>query len=101
MLENIPYSLQRLTTLGDISSAQKVVKDEDYFQLKRDYQNLVNAVSALLVAINGGEFSPIYGSGSPEGVVAANYSQWYVNSDSAQIYFNPTYGEKTGWIATA
>lgn len=101
MLDNIPDSLQRLTTLSDISSAQKGVKDEDYFQLKRDYQNLVNAVSALLVAINGGEFSPIYGSGSPEGVVTANYSQWYVNSDSAQVYFNPTYGEKTGWIATA
>lgn len=99
MLDNIPDSLQRLTTLSDISSAQKGVKDEDYFQLKRDYQNLVNAVTAMLKAINGGEFSPLSGAGSPEGVITANYSQLYIDTDVNQLHYNPTYGENTGWIA--
>lgn len=99
MLDNIPTSLQRLTTLADISGAQKPAKDEDYFQLKRDYQNLVNAVSAVLVAINGGEFSPISGSGDPNGIVTANYSLFYIDTDVNQLHYNPTYGENTGWIA--
>lgn len=91
--------MQKLLTLGGIASAQKGVKDEDYFQLKRDYQNLINAVSTLLVAVNGGEFSPIVGTGSPEGVTAANYSLLYIDTDTAQLYYNPTYGADTGWIA--
>lgn len=99
MINNIPSSLQKLTTLNDISSAPKGIKDEDYFQLKRDYENLVNSVSAVLVAINGGEFSPLSGAGSPEGVIAANYSQLYIDTDVNQLHYNPTYGESTGWIA--
>jgi|GEM_PF-2191721 hypothetical protein len=99
MIDNIPSSMQKLLTLGDIASAQKGVKDEDYFQLKRDYKNLINAVSALLVAINGGEFSPLSGSGDPNGVVAANYSLLYIDTDVNQLHYNPTYGENTGWIA--
>ena len=91
--------MQKLLTLSDIASAQKGAKDEDYFQLKRDYQNLINAVSALLVAINGGEFSPLSGSGDPNGVVTANYSLLYIDTDVNQLHYNPTYGEKTGWIA--
>lgn len=99
MIDKIPSSLQKLITLSDISSAQKPAKDEDYFQLKRDYQNLINAVTALLVAIDGGEFSPITGAGSPEGVITANYSLLYVDTDVNQLHYNPTYGAKTGWIA--
>lgn len=99
MIDKIPSSLQKLITLSDIASAQKGVKDEDYFQLKRDYQNLINAVSAVLVAINGGEFSPISGGGDPNGVVAANYSQLYIDTDVNQLHYNPTYGANTGWIA--
>lgn len=99
MIDNIPSSLQKLLTLGDIASAQKGARDEDYFQLKRDYQNLINAVSALLVAINGGEFSPMSGAGSPEGAIAANYSLLYIDTDANQLHYNPIYGENTGWIA--
>lgn len=99
MIDKIPSSLQKLITLSDIASAHKPVKDEDYFQLKRDYQNLVNAVTALLTAINGGEFSPLSGSGSPEGVIAANYSLLYIDTDVNQLHYNPNYGEATGWIA--
>lgn len=99
MIDKIPSTLQKLITLSDIASAQKPVKDEDYFQLKRDYQNLVNAVTALLVAVNGGEFSPLSGSGDPNGVVIANYSLLYIDTDINQLYYNPAYGENTGWIA--
>jgi hypothetical protein len=99
MIDKIPSSLQKLITLSDISSAQKPVKDEDYFQLKRDYQNLVNAVTAMLTAINGGEFSPIIGIGSPEGVVTSNHSLQYIDENTNQQYYNPTYGASTGWIA--
>lgn len=99
MFDSIPSSLQRLTTLSDISGAPKSLRDEDYLQLKRDYQNLVNAVSAALAAINGGEFSPLSGSGDPNGIVAANYSQLYIDTDVNQLHYNPAYGENTGWIA--
>ncbi len=99
MINNIPSSMQKLLTLGDVSTASKSVKDEDYFQLKRDYQNLVNAVSALLVAVNEGEFSPLSGTGDPNGVVAANYSLLYIDTDVNQLHYNPNYGEATGWIA--
>ena len=99
MIDKIPSSLQKLITLSDIASAQKPAKDEDYFQLKRDYQNLVNAVTALLVAVNGGEFSPLSGSGDPNGVVSANYSLLYIDTDANQLHYNPIYGADTGWIA--
>ena len=99
MIDNIQSSLQRLTTLADVSSAPKAVRDEDYYQLKQDYQNLVNAVAAILTAVNGGEFSPIIGTGSPEGVVVANYSLQYIDSDVPQLYYNATAGADTGWIA--
>ena len=99
MIDKIPSTLQKLITLSDIASAQKPVKDEDYFQLKRDYQNLVNAVTAMLTAINGGEFSPLSGSGDPNGVATANYSLLYIDTDINQLYYNPAYGENTGWIA--
>jgi hypothetical protein len=91
--------MQKLLTLSDVSTAQKGVKDEDYFQLKRDYQNLVSAISAVLVAVNGGEFSPLNGSGDPNGIVTANYSLLYVDTDVNQLHYNPTYGADTGWIA--
>lgn len=99
MIDKIPSSLQKLITLSDISSAQKGVKDEDYFQLKRDHENLVNAVSAMLIAINNGEFSPLSDAGSPEGAITANYSLLYIDTSANQLYYNPTYGADTGWIA--
>lgn len=99
MLDNIPLSLQRLTTLGDISNAPKSLRDEDYLQLKRDYQNLVNAVTAMLTAVNSGEFSPLSGSGDPNGIVTANYSLLYIDTDVNQLHYNSAYGANTGWIA--
>lgn len=99
MLNNIPSSMQKLLTLSDISTAGGAVKNEDYFQLKRDHQNLVSALTAILTAVNSGEFSPIVDTGSPEGVASANYSLLYIDSAVPQLYYNPNYGEDTGWIA--
>lgn len=98
MIDKVPSSLQKLLTLYDITSASGQARNEDYFQLKRDHQNLVNAVTAVLTAINEGEFSPQDGSGSPEGIVTANYSLQYVDTDTNTLYYNPTYGADTGWI---
>lgn len=97
MLDKLPTSLQRLTTFGDISGASKATRDEDYFQLKRDYDNLVNAVTAILGAINDGEFSTKTGIGSPEGVIGANYSQLYIDTATGDIYYNTEFGASTGW----
>ena len=99
MVSNIPSSMQKLLTLSDVVGAQKPVKDEDYFQLKRDQQNILEAVNGVIALINNGDFSPLSGSGSPEGAVSANYSLKYINTDDGKEYFNPTYGEATGWIA--
>lgn len=98
---DIQSSLQRLRTLGDIKSASKQMRDEDYFQLKRDYENLLQSTVALLGAVNDGEFSPQFGSGSPEGVVTANYSLFYVDTSTNRIYYNTTVGAQTGWTITA
>ena len=101
MIDSIPSSLQSLITLSDISNSQKAVKDEDYFQLKRDYDNLVLAVQTVINAVNAGEFSLQSGSGSPEGVVTSNYSLQYVDTDTNQIYYNLEFGVNTGWALTA
>lgn len=99
MINKIPSTLQSLLTLGDIAYASKEVSQEDYFQLKRDHQNLVSAVTTIIEIINGGEFSTMQGSGSPEGVTTANYSLLYIDTDVSQLYYNPEYGAITGWIA--
>ena len=98
-MDSIPTSLQRLRSLADITNATNGVKDEDYLHLKRDYQNLLNGYNVLLNAVNEGDFSPLSGPGSPEGVYTANYSLLYVDTVGAALYYNPTYGAKTGWVA--
>ena len=53
--------------------------------------------SEILKLIN--ESSPSTGSGSPEGVVNANLSQMYIDTDVNQLYWNPVYSANTGWVA--
>ena len=99
---NIPKSQQFLRTIADIKSAA-FGNDRaamDYLQLKRDYDNLLAGVTQLIDLINSGEFSPASGTGSPEGVTAANYSQFYVDTATNNIYYNPTFGADTGWLLT-
>jgi len=39
------------------------------------------------------------GSGSPEGVQAANQSRLYLDIDTNDLYVNPVIGARAGWVA--
>lgn len=39
------------------------------------------------------------GSGSPEGLVTSTRTQFYVDTSGSQLYYNPTIGADTGWVA--
>lgn len=77
----------------------KNVRDSDYFELKRDNEFLRAALLELIGMVQDGDFGPQFGTGSPEGVIAANYSLLYIDTDVNQLHYNPTYGANTGWIA--
>ena len=68
-------------------------------QAVEDYQALKDDINRLLKALNNGDLSPQSGTGSPEGVVTANYSLLYVDTSVPTLYFNSTFGENTGWVA--
>jgi len=68
-----------------------------------DYQGLKGDINKILDAINNGNLSPQSGSGSPEGIVFANYSLLYIDLAAAptpDIYFNPLFNAQTGWVVT-
>jgi hypothetical protein len=65
---------------------------EDYMAVKDDLDRVVDL-------INDNEFSPKSGTGSPEGLIASNYSLLYIDTAFPKIYFNSTYGADTGWLA--
>jgi len=68
----------------------------------RDYSALKANLDEVMRVLNNGEYSPIEGEGSPEGVTAANSSKMYVDTTNAptsvSIYYNSVIGSKTGWI---
>lgn len=39
------------------------------------------------------------GSGSPEGIEAANKARQYLDIDTTTLYVNPVIGARTGWVA--
>jgi hypothetical protein len=45
------------------------------------------------------ELTPQRGAQNPEGVYAANLNGMYINTASSTLWFNPSPGELTGWIA--
>lgn len=65
---------------------------EDYMAIKRD-------LNAIVDAVNNGEFSPKFGSGSPEGIVTSNSNLTYFDMSGATaiMYVNETIGVNTGW----
>jgi len=67
---------------------------EDFMALKSD----VFAVLELLNAETS-TFTPQFGSGSPEGVVTANFNRTYFDTNpvNAVQYINETVGNDTGW----
>lgn len=100
MLPELPTSQQPLRSYYEIVDALKRNSiAEDYFQLKTDNDNLRNALVSLISMVSDGEFSPSSGTGSPEGVAAANYSQLYIDTTGPTLYYNSMYGANTGWVA--
>ena len=63
---------------------------EDYQATKQDINNFIDLA-------NSGAFSPQFGTGSPEGVVTANYSLLYIDTAVPTMYYNETFGANTGW----
>lgn len=45
------------------------------------------------------ECKPVFGTGTPEGVITSTLSQQYVDKDTGTMYVNPDYGVNTGWVA--
>jgi len=64
-----------------------------------DYQGLKDDVNRILDTINNGGLSPQSGTGSPEGIVFANFSLLYVDTAVPTLYFNPIFNAQTGWVA--
>ena len=63
--------------------------------LVNDYTSVLNSLRTLAGAI---EYMEV-GSGSPEGVVAANASRQYYDSVAGTLYCNASVGASTGWVA--
>lgn len=59
--------------------------------------NIATNTSAI-ADINDGRYSPLDGSGSPEGITTANNSKQYIDTAAGQTYYNPVIGANTGWI---
>ncbi len=63
--------------------------------LVNDYTSVLNSLRTLAGAI---EYMEV-GTGSPEGVVAANASRQYYDSGAGTLYCNAAVGASTGWVA--
>jgi hypothetical protein len=70
---------------------------EDYMAMKEDIED--NSQSIASNASEIATYATLSGAGSPEGVVPANNSRLYVDELAPQLYFNPSAGSLTGWVA--
>lgn len=43
--------------------------------------------------------APVFGTGSPEGVITSTLSQLYIDTDTNTWYSNAERGVNTGWVA--
>lgn len=91
-------SRQTVLEYSDIRTLYKFNNDnaiEDFAALKAD-------ISEILRQININEFTPLEGSGNPEGVIISNSSKTYVDTDlspvSVTMYYNNTINSNTGWV---
>ena len=89
---------QTVLEYSDISSLYNFKNSnavEDFAALKDD-------VFEILRQINANEFTPLEGSGNPEGVITSNSSKTYVDTDlspvSVTMYYNNTINSNTGWV---
>jgi len=88
-------SLQTISDYGECADEHPKWSDN----AKEDYQQKYDDIQLLFALLNNGDLSPQFGSGSPEGVVTANYSLKYIDTDVPTEYFNETFGADTGWVA--
>lgn len=88
-------SQQSVLQYSDIESYYKFNSEhtiDDFLAMKRDLLEVVQL-------INSGEFTPLSGAGSPEGLITSNSSKQYVDTSVPTLYFNDTIGVNTGWVA--
>lgn len=88
-------SLETITDYGECADEHPEWSDN----AKEDYQQKFDDIQLLISLFNNGEVSPQFGTGSPEGVVTANYSLKYIDTAVPTEYFNETFGADEGWVA--
>ncbi len=91
-------TISSLQTIVDFSTCKDEHSEwspnaiEDYQAKYEDLNNVFNLV-------NNGSLSPQFGTGSPEGLVTANYSLLYIDTAVPTMYFNESFEADTGWVA--
>ncbi len=67
---------------------------EDFMAMKSDISETIELLNDEVST-----FTPQFGSGSPEGVVVANFNRTYYDTDAVNAvqYINETVGNDTGW----
>ncbi len=90
-------SRQLALQYADIRQLYKLTDDnaiEDFAALKEDVANLIELMNS--------NSKPLFGLGSPEGVIAANNSLIYFDTTnepvSVAMWTNKIVGGKTGWL---
>lgn len=69
----------------------------DYMAIKAKLTETIVRLNEVINIVN--DSAPLFGTGSPEGVVQANSSQQYYDTSVAPVimYINQTIGANTGW----
>lgn len=72
---------------------------DDYFAMRNTVSQITANLNQIISDFNAGEFSPQFGTGSPEGVVTSNKNRTYFDTSGAQaiMYINENAGVNTGW----
>jgi len=91
MIKNNQTILDSVDCLSEHPSWSEVAVD--------DYAAISEGVTKFIDLVNNGDLSPQFGTGSPEGVVSANYSLKYIDTVVPTEYYNTDFGSNTGWVA--
>ena len=94
---------QVLRSYSEIAQALPSAKEqfvEDYDAVKEDLTIAQESIQTLINTLAG--FSPLSGTGSPEGVTTSNSSQIYFDTTldpvSVTMWFNSVVDTNTGWV---
>lgn len=96
-------NIETRQTVTEYSDAREVYgfnKDntiEDFMAMKSDIANMIN-----LLNDTASTFTPQFGTGSPEGVITANYNRTYYDDTLSPVsvtqWVNSVVGANTGWV---